>query len=72
MGHPGCRNGMLEKVGGSWRIVTKRCEVILDCLWDTTHRFGPPCAEIRDLDRALTPSIEALVLELDTDLPVLA
>jgi hypothetical protein len=59
-------------VGGSWKLATERCEVILACLWNTVQRFGPPCAEIRDLGRALTPAIEALVLELDTDIPVLA
>ena len=33
---------------------------------------GPPCAAMRDMGRAVTPAIEALVLELDTDIPVLA
>jgi len=37
-----CLNGRLEKVGGSWKLVTERCEVILACLCDTIQRFGPP------------------------------
>ena len=64
--------GWKKWVLGSWKIATERSELILACLQDTVERFGPPCAAMRDLGRAVTPAIEALVLELDTDIPVLA
>jgi hypothetical protein len=64
--------GWKKWVLGSWKIATERCELILACLQDTVQRFGAPCAAMRDLGRAVTPAIEALVLELDTDIPVFA
>jgi hypothetical protein len=64
--------GWKKWVLGSWKIATERSELILACLQDTVQRFGPPCAAMRDLGRAVTPAIEALVLELDTDIPVFA
>jgi len=64
--------GWRKWVLGSWKIATERCELILACLQDTVQRFGAPCAAMRDLGRAVTPAIEALVLELDTDIPVFA
>jgi len=64
--------GWKKWVLGSWKIATERCELILPCLQNTVQRFGAPCAAMRDLGRAVTPAIEALVLELDTDIPVLA
>jgi hypothetical protein len=64
--------GWKKWVLGSWKIATERSELILACLQDTVERFGAPCAAMRDLGRAVTPAIEALVLELDTDIPVFA
>jgi hypothetical protein len=64
--------GWRKWVLGNWKIATERSELILPCLQDTVQRFGPPRAAMRDLGRAVTPAIEALVLELDTDIPVLA
>jgi len=64
--------GWRKWVLGSWKIATERCELILACLQDTVQRFGAPCAAMRDLGKAVTPAIEALVLELDTDIPVFA
>ena len=55
---------------GSWKIATERSELILPCLQDTVERFGAPCAAMRDMGRAVTPAIEALVCQLDTDIPV--
>ena len=63
--------GWRKWVLGSWKIATERCELILPCLQDTVQRFGSPCAAMRDMGRAVTPAIEAVVLELDTDIPVL-
>ena len=62
--------GWRKWVLGSWKIATERSELILPCLQDTVERFGAPCAAMRDMGRAVTPAIEALVLELDTDIPV--
>jgi len=64
--------GWRKWVLGNWKIATERSELILACLQDTVRRFGPPCAAMRDLGRAVTPAIDALVLELDIDIPVLA
>jgi hypothetical protein len=64
--------GWRKWVLGSWKVATERSELILPCLQDTVQRFGPPCAAMRDLGRAVKPAIEALVLELDTDIPVFA
>ena len=63
--------GWRKWVLGSWKIATERCELILPCLQDTVERFGAPCAAMRDMGRAVTPAIEALVVELDADIPVL-
>jgi hypothetical protein len=64
--------GWRKWVLGSWKIATERSELILACLQDTVQRFGAPCAAMRDLGRAVKPAIEALVLELNTDIPVFA
>jgi hypothetical protein len=64
--------GWRKWVLGSWKIATERCELILACLQDTVQRFAAPCAAMRDMGRAVTPAIEALVLELDIDIPVFA
>ena len=64
--------GWQKWVLGSWKIATERSELILACLQDTVQRFGSPCAAMRDLGRAVTPAIEAVVVELDTDIPVFA
>ncbi len=64
--------GWKKWVLGSWKIATERSELILPCLQDIVRRFGNPCAAMRDLGRAVTPAIEALVDELDIDIPILA
>jgi len=64
--------GWKKWVLGSWKISTERSELILPCLHDVIRRFGIPCAAMRDLGRAVTPAIDALVLELDIDIPILA
>jgi hypothetical protein len=64
--------GWRKWVLGSWKIATERSELILPCLQDIVRRFGTPCAVMRDLGRAVTPAIEALVLELNIDIPILA
>jgi len=64
--------GWRKWVLGNWKIATERSELILACLQETMYRFDPPCAAMRDLGRAVTPAIDAIVLELDIDIPVLA
>lgn len=64
--------GWRKWVLGSWKIATERSELILPCLQDIVRRFGIPCAAMRDLGRAVTPAIDALVLELNIDIPILA
>jgi len=57
---------------GSWKISTERADLILPCLRDIVGRFGPPCAAVRDLGKAVTPALNDLVSELDLDTPVFA
>jgi len=64
--------GWKKWVLGSWKIATERSELILPCLQDVVRRFGSPCAAMRDMGRAVTPAIDALVLQLGIDIPVLA
>jgi hypothetical protein len=64
--------GWRQWVLGSWKIATERADLILPCLRQTVQRFGPPCAAMRDLGKAMTPALNALVSELELDIPVLA
>lgn len=64
--------GWREWVLGSWKIATERADRINPCLQHTVRLFGPPCAAMRDLGKAVTPAIEALLCELKLDIPVLA
>lgn len=57
---------------GTWKIATERADLILPCLRQTVQRFGPPCAAMRDLGKAMTPALDALVSELELNIPVLA
>ncbi|MCP4607425.1 MAG: hypothetical protein GY845_01740 [Planctomycetes bacterium] len=63
--------GWKKWVLGSWKIATERSDLIVPCLQDIVRRFGSPCAAMRDMGRAVTPAIDALVRELDIDIPVL-
>ena len=64
--------GWRKWVLGSWKIATERADLILPCLRQTVQRFGPPCAAMRDLGKAMTPALDTLVSELELDIPVLA
>jgi hypothetical protein len=64
--------GWRKWVLGAWKIATERTELIVPCLHDTVRRFGPPCAAMRDLGRAVSPAIDELVSELQLDIPILA
>lgn len=64
----GWRNWVL----GAWKIATERADLILPCLRQTVRLFGPPCAAMRDLGKAMTPALDTLVAELELNIPVLA
>lgn len=56
----------------AWKIPTERADAILPRLRETTFRFGPPCAIVRDLGRAMTEAANTLVQDLKLPIPVLA
>jgi hypothetical protein len=56
----------------SRKIATERADLVLPCLRQTVRRFGPPCAALRDLGKAMTNALDELVSELGLDIPVLA
>jgi len=62
--------GWKKWVLGAWKIDTERADLILPCLQDTVKRFGQPCAAMRDLGRAISPTLDNLLS--DFDIPVLA
>ena len=64
--------GWRKWVLGSWKISTERADLVLPCLRETVQLFGPPCAAMRDLGRAMTTALDDLVSELDLTMPVLA
>ncbi len=64
--------GWRQWVLGAWKIPTERAEAVLPRLRDTTFRFGPPCAIVRDLGRAMTEAADALVKGLKLRICVLA
>ena len=64
--------GWRKWVLGSWKISTERADLILPCLRETVRCFGPPCATMRDLGKAMTPALNDLVSELKLTIPVLA
>jgi len=63
--------GWRKWVLGSWKIATERADLILPCLRETVRRFGPPCAAMRDMGKAITPALDDLVFELHLTLSVL-
>ena len=64
--------GWRRWVLGAWKIPTEHAEAILPCLRQVVACFGPPVAVMRDLGRAMTSAVNALVEELDPDITVLA
>lgn len=64
--------GWRRWVLGAWKIPTERAEVILPRLRVVATRFGPPCAIVRDLGRAVTDACDELAAGLAGDVPVLA
>jgi len=64
--------GWRRWVLGAWKISTERADLILPPLRQTVHRFGAPCAAVRDLGRAMIPALNDLVAELEPAIPVLS
>ncbi len=57
---------------GAWKISTERADAVLPRLRSLTARFGPPCAILRDLGRAMIEASRDLVGELALPIPILA
>ncbi len=57
---------------GAWKIPTERADAILPRLREVTALFGPPCAIVRDLGRAMIPAANDLVADLITPIPILS
>lgn len=64
--------GWRKWVLGAWKIATERADLVLPCLRETVQRFGPPCAAMRDLGKAMIPALDDLVSMLPQRIPVLA
>jgi len=64
--------GWRRWVLGAWKIPTERADAILPRLRDVVGVFGPPCAVVRDLGRAMIPAANDLVAELGRPIPVLS
>jgi hypothetical protein len=64
--------GWRQWVLGAWKVPTERADAILPRLREVTFRFGPPCAIVRDLGRAMAEASQALVKSLKPSIPVLA
>ena len=64
--------GWRQWVLGAWKIPTERADAILPKLREVIFRFGPPCAIVRDLGRAMAEASQALVKGLKLSIPVLA
>jgi len=64
--------GWRQWVLGAWKIPTERADAILPRLREVIFRFGPPCAIVRDLGRAMAEASQALVKGLKLSIPILA
>lgn len=64
--------GWRSWVLGAWKIPTERAEAILPRLEEIAAQFGPPCAIMRDLGRAVTEAASGLAKTLGLAIPVLA
>lgn len=54
----------------AWKIPTEREDQILPRLRETVQRFGAPCAVMRDLGRGVIRAVNALVAELEIEIPI--
>ncbi len=63
--------GWRRWVLGAWKIPTERADAILPRLREVVGLFGPPCAIVRDLGRAMIPAVNDLVTELGLPIAIL-
>jgi hypothetical protein len=63
--------GWRRWVLGSWKIPTERADAILPRLDQVADRFGPPCAIMRDLGRAMIETSRDFVTQRELKIPVL-
>jgi len=64
--------GWRQWVLGAWKVATENADFLLPCMRETVHDFGVPCAVMRDLGRAVIPSVNELIEELGVEIPVFA
>ena len=56
---------------GSWKVPTERADAILPRLHQVAELFGPPCAIMRDLGRAMIEASRDFVAQRELEIPVL-
>lgn len=54
---------------GAWKIPTERADAILPRMQETGTLFGPPCAVMRDLGRAVIEASQTYIATLDRPIP---
>lgn len=64
--------GWRRWVLGAWKVPTERAELILPGLHQVADAFGPPCAIMRDLGRAMADATEDFVGSVPHPMPILA
>ena len=64
-------NGWRGWALGAWKVSTERSELVLPRLLQVAHAFGPPCAIMRDLGRAMIGAAQQLVRKMKLKIPVL-
>jgi len=64
--------GWRKWVLGAWKIPSERADQILPRLREVVARFGPPCAIMRDLGRAMKEASTDLAGRLGKPIPILA
>lgn len=66
------QSGWRRWVLDAWKIPTERAEIILAALLSVAERFGPPCAVMRDLGKAMVPAVADFVEQLGIEIPALS
>lgn len=64
--------GWRQWVLGAWKVATENADFLLPCMRETVRDFGLPCAVMRDLGRAVIPSVNELIEEHGVEIPVFA
>lgn len=64
-------NGWRGWALGAWKLSTERADLVLPRLRQVAYAFGPPCAIMRDLGRAMIKAARQLVREMELKIPIL-